>query len=494
MRSHFFERTQKIQACTITAFVLISYSSLIPGQEIRVQPLIDIPGQNQNFDIAYDIYLFESMSSYICWENQDNDVFSINLQKIYPEIGERIVVYSDTSLNVLPCVSFVDENHLRIVWQQLYRKQWQLRSRDYINGQLNELIILTDSLANVQSDICHDRIVWIRDGYLVHIDRDSELTVIDGPGCSNPRLCPPENVLSNADIIYEKTDSISTQIYFARYVGQHRENPPYWEITIQTTDGRNINPSVGMFGSVAWQSWSDDVWKIAFPHPYNDYMVTTNNSTCNYENPYYFCYPIPTTSFYKVPIKGFFLAFDSDSTGEKDVYIKHPIGYWGSSGITNISNAQGADTKPQILLLTWLQYVDKDSVAIIWEHENDNTKEIWWGISPIEIIKGNVEDENQAGLPFAPSQNYPNPFNPTTTISFDLPKDGFVTLKIYDITGRLVRVLVQEQKPAGAHSMLWDGMNDGDQMVAAGVYLYQIEFTDTAGERMALTKKMSLVK
>jgi len=95
---------------------------------------------------------------------------------------------------------------------------------------------------------------------------------------------------------------------------------------------------------------------------------------------------------------------------------------------------------------------------------------------------------------FALLSNYPNPFNPTTTISFDLPKDGFVVLKIYDITGRLVRVLVQEQKLAGAHSVLWDGLDDAGQKVAAGVYLYQIEFEDAAGERMVMTRKMSLVK
>ena len=90
--------------------------------------------------------------------------------------------------------------------------------------------------------------------------------------------------------------------------------------------------------------------------------------------------------------------------------------------------------------------------------------------------------------------NFPNPFNPTTTISFHLPTDGFVILKIYDITGRLVRVLVQEQKLAGSHSILWDGLDDAGQKVAAGVYLYRIEFVDAAGEKLVMTKKMSLVK
>ena len=105
-------------------------------------------------------------------------------------------------------------------------------------------------------------------------------------------------------------------------------------------------------------------------------------------------------------------------------------------------------------------------------------------------------EEKKRSLPkdFVLHQNYPNPFNPTTTISFNLPTDGFVTLKIYDITGRLVRVLVQEQKLAGDHSILWDGLDDAGQNVAASVYLYRIEFSNSAGEKMVMTKKMSLVK
>ena len=106
-----------------------------------------------------------------------------------------------------------------------------------------------------------------------------------------------------------------------------------------------------------------------------------------------------------------------------------------------------------------------------------------------------VNDKKDA-LPkdFALRQNYPNPFNPGTTIRFELPENGFVTIKIYDLTGRLVRTLVQEQKLAGIHSIQWNGTDETGQKVAAGVYLYQIEFTNSNDETMVLTKKMSLVK
>ena len=90
---------------------------------------------------------------------------------------------------------------------------------------------------------------------------------------------------------------------------------------------------------------------------------------------------------------------------------------------------------------------------------------------------------------FELGSNYPNPFNPTTTFTYSLPETGMVTVQVFDITGRRVRVLVNEQKDAGVYKVQWDGRNDAGQQVASGMYLYQIRsgsFVDA--------KKMMLVK
>jgi hypothetical protein len=102
------------------------------------------------------------------------------------------------------------------------------------------------------------------------------------------------------------------------------------------------------------------------------------------------------------------------------------------------------------------------------------------GIKPIS---------NEIPNRFELAQNFPNPFNPTTTIKFSIAKTGNVSIKIYDLTGRLVKTLVNQNMTPGKYDIKWTSMNDNNQFVASGVYFYRIEtseFTDT--------KKMVLVK
>jgi len=85
---------------------------------------------------------------------------------------------------------------------------------------------------------------------------------------------------------------------------------------------------------------------------------------------------------------------------------------------------------------------------------------------------------------FALYQNYPNPFNPTTTIKFNLPKTSQVTLRIFNILGEEVTILVSGQLPSGKYTCEWDGSK-----VASGVYLYRLE-----AEEYLETRKMVLLK
>ncbi|HVN49261.1 MAG TPA: T9SS type A sorting domain-containing protein, partial [Bacteroidota bacterium] len=88
-------------------------------------------------------------------------------------------------------------------------------------------------------------------------------------------------------------------------------------------------------------------------------------------------------------------------------------------------------------------------------------------------------------------QNYPNPFNPTTTISFSLPSKSFVTLKVYDILGREVSTLMNQEKEEGTYNVMFNASN-----LASGMYFYRIAATslDGSNKNFVETKKMLLLK
>ena len=86
-------------------------------------------------------------------------------------------------------------------------------------------------------------------------------------------------------------------------------------------------------------------------------------------------------------------------------------------------------------------------------------------------------------------QNYPNPFNPTTTIVFALPRAAHVQLRLYTLTGRLVRVLAAGSRAPGWHQVSWDGTDAQDQPVASGIYVYRLTAgTFSAARKLVLTR------
>ncbi len=89
-----------------------------------------------------------------------------------------------------------------------------------------------------------------------------------------------------------------------------------------------------------------------------------------------------------------------------------------------------------------------------------------------EFIIGStaVGSAGASPLQFSIAQNYPNPFNPTTAIQFEVPKSGFVSLKVFDVLGREIALLVNEEKPPGRYSVQWDATGFG-----SGAYFYRLE-------------------
>jgi len=103
----------------------------------------------------------------------------------------------------------------------------------------------------------------------------------------------------------------------------------------------------------------------------------------------------------------------------------------------------------------------------------------------------NVDDPDDDILPdrFLLKQNYPNPFNASTAIEYAVPAKSQVTVTVYNILGREVNTLVDENKAAGNYRVVWDGSDYSGKTVASGIYLYQVRIGDKTGVKKAVLLK-----
>ena len=92
-------------------------------------------------------------------------------------------------------------------------------------------------------------------------------------------------------------------------------------------------------------------------------------------------------------------------------------------------------------------------------------------------------------MPLTLFQNTPNPFNPSTAIAFYLPERSHVRIDVYDVAGRLITTLIDEPRPAGRHSVDWNGQADAGRTAASGVYFYRLR-----ADKFEQTKKMILLR
>ncbi|MFI5144493.1 MAG: T9SS type A sorting domain-containing protein [Ignavibacteria bacterium] len=184
------------------------------------------------------------------------------------------------------------------------------------------------------------------------------------------------------------------------------------------------------------------------------YYVGSGQATGSYDSIY--------TSYYPIPIYG---------------------NYWSQFAAVNSTNAKfyGSMAKPSFM------NNPNDSCFVVWLASSGG---IYGSLGCEGHISGmgplHVNNTTASLSPdkYELGQNYPNPFNPTTEIKFAIPKDGYLTVKVYDVLGKLVQTLVEGKLSAGEHEVRFDGTN-----LSSGIYFYKIEtdnFTDI--------KKMVLLK
>ncbi len=116
-----------------------------------------------------------------------------------------------------------------------------------------------------------------------------------------------------------------------------------------------------------------------------------------------------------------------------------------------------------------------------------NTSNQKIGEISVEVIYTNAPE---IPVDYSLSQNFPNPFNPTTSLQFSVPKDGFVSLKVYDMLGQEVATLFAGEAKRGTYTLNWNGKDDSGNMVSSGSYIYRIN----ANGEFIQSKKMIFLK
>jgi hypothetical protein len=177
---------------------------------------------------------------------------------------------------------------------------------------------------------------------------------------------------------------------------------------------------------------------------------------------------------------------DRNGTNNKDIYAQRinsaGVVQWTTDGVA-ISTAAGRQEIPTIVsdgsggaIITWYDNRSGTNADIYAQQVSANGQ--------LGVVTGVQNDVAALPESFRLEQNYPNPFNPTTTISFALPSNSFVSLKVFDALGREVSLLLADELSAGTYARQWDAAG-----LASGVYFYRM----TAG-RVTLTKSMILMK
>jgi hypothetical protein len=148
--------------------------------------------------------------------------------------------------------------------------------------------------------------------------------------------------------------------------------------------------------------------------------------------------------------------------------------YLGDSSITTHLNVSRSVKNP-------LEYF---KIRVLWEEKINGKyalKESWFSDALDLINEHNSILNNSYDL----SQNYPNPFNPSTKITYNITKPGLINLSVYDISGKLIKILVNKSQSSGIHSLEFTGNN-----LPSGIYYYTLKVNGTtiAERKMALIK------
>ncbi len=171
-------------------------------------------------------------------------------------------------------------------------------------------------------------------------------------------------------------------------------------------------------------------------------------------------------------------------TSSKEADLKYYSVYRGTNGVDYSLIAQTSDT----LFIDSNFARDTEYFYVLTATDFNGNESIF--SSSVNTVVSNLGEDAIYPNRYFLGQNYPNPFNPTTKIKYGLKTSGKVRIIVTDISGRLIKELVNEEQSQGEHIVLWDGKNRLGNRVGTGVYFYILKVKNGP----SFTKKMILIK
>jgi len=444
----------------IKAILVISLvtSKCFSQVNFEVNPLVQIEGYNTNFKIS-DSPPWSEELVYICWENTiDSNTFNIFRMVVEPYLGLPELIASSNYNLRSPDINPSGD----LVWEELVDGISTIKQ--YLSDTDSTSTLVNDSINATEPQLYRGGMVYIHGDTLKLLNFENRMQYnLDFGGISNPDL-QSEQYFSYVNVAYEKSEGNAQFIRTSTssYDGSNQS------INDVGLDYQCSNPSYGTAYFLSYQAMIDSSWSIAT-------LWNTRTHTYDMTNPFIVSTGIITAR----EVEDYLILFESDSIeNNREIFCSGL-----PSNLTNISNIPGNDYNPQAF-----HTYRYDSVAVIWEHEVENGRELWWAKDTL-LIPVSVEPE----LPVLPDSYlvgnaYPNPFNGNTHIQYYVGTEVTVEISVFDLSGRIISN-AHEIRSAGTYTFSWNGLNTLGQACESGLYLVTF-----SGGRSSESRKIILLK
>jgi len=430
-----------------------SQANFVPRQ------LITLPGVNTNFEIGAG-YIFDESPVFLCWENHnDTSGFNIYRMDISPYSGSPQIIASSNDSLLNPEVNYLGD----VVWQEKQNGNWVLKYFSEANGNT---VTLTDHTQNsTQPTLSNSNLVFVQDDQLIYLNLYNQETVLIDSGVINHPDLNPEAYSSYWNVTYEKQHQDTTSIFIA----SKRTGELECDIRRYTSNQINKYPQFGSSGGVVYQTLEDNVWNAVIEDFAHAHIP-------NAQKPVLLSFPIPVNRV----IDGWMVFYECDSViGNSEIYAYSLLENIPSF---NISNLQGNDFNPRTTILSM------DTIAVFWEHEGENGREIWWAKDSFHMPEGSIGNDITVPAAFGINSAFPNPFNGMIQFDYSIKAKTNMTITIYNLNGKLVTQTIIKRN-FGEYTYSWNGTNSEGIGSDSGVYIVRFSDSDNS-----LSRKIVLLK